>query len=64
MPAAPLERHPLDGSALRLAGSGDGSVQAYCGTCQELLPSLPRGRALTFAVLEERWRVHLRELPD
>jgi hypothetical protein len=54
--------HRRDASALRLHGAGDGSVMAYCDSCAQALSRLPRGRALTLAVLEERWAAHLREV--
>jgi ribosomal protein L34E len=58
-----MAHHSRDAGQLRLHGAGDGSVMAYCGACKDPLPSLPRGRALTLAVLEERWRDHLAEVP-
>lgn len=45
--------------ALRLHGAGDGSVMAYCGTCRNPLPSLPR--PATLAAVHEAWTQHRRE---
>lgn len=53
--------HTLDPAALRLHGAGDGSVMAYCGTCREPLPILPR--PATLGAVQDRWDTHLRELP-